>query len=173
MFLCILVLLHFSSGRYRRYGVPGSSESFQFAWALILFAQHVHWRSGVDCPFSLFWLFRRGCWHCPNFGRRAERIFLLPFELVDVFRQVPCFSAGASFLFQGFVLHSFFEFLSPRNSLLRFKLLHDSLRWTLSFHYFHVTHRALGELDGVIRSQFSNFPQNTLFLRAILGNTTQ
>ena len=29
------------------------------------------------------------------------------------------------------------------------------------------------ELDCVIRSQFSNFPQNRLFLRAILGHTTQ
>ena len=29
------------------------------------------------------------------------------FELVDIFRQVPCYSAGASFLLQGFGLVSF------------------------------------------------------------------
>ena len=51
---------------------------------------------------------------------------------------------------------------SPRNSLLRFALLHDSLRWTLSFPNFYVVPCALGEFDGVIRSQFSNFPQNRL-----------
>ena len=47
--------------------------------------------------------FRRGCQHCPSFGRREERGFVLCFELKGIFRQIPCFSAGSSFLLQGFL----------------------------------------------------------------------
>ena len=70
-------------GRHHRDGVPGSSKSFQFAWAHILFAQHVHRRSGVDYKVLLFWLCRRGCRHHPNFGRR-ERIFWFLVEFINI-----------------------------------------------------------------------------------------
>ena len=84
----------------------------------------------------------------------------------------PGVSAGASLLFQCFVLRSFLEFGSPWHSLLRFALLNDSLRWTLLCPNFYATHRGLRELDCLIRSQLSIFPQNRLPLRAILGHTT-
>ena len=116
IYLCSLVRLHFSVGRYRRYGVPWSSKSFQFTWAWILFAQHVHRRSRVDCEFSLFWIYRRRCRHYPGFSRRAERIFFILFEFLDILWQVPCFSAGASLLLHGFILRSILEFWSPQNS---------------------------------------------------------
>ena len=37
VFLCFLVCLHFSVGRYHRCGVPGSQQSLHFVWAPILF----------------------------------------------------------------------------------------------------------------------------------------
>ena len=74
-----------------------------------------------------------------------------------------CFRASSCVLF--------LEFWSPRCSLLRYTFLHDSLRWTFSFLNFCVTHRGLGEFDCVIRSEFSNFLQDRILLRAILGHT--
>ena len=68
------------------------------------FAQHVHRRYGISRKFSFLWLFRRGCQHHPCFGTGLERGLVIVFELVDMFRQVSCFSAGASFLLQGFFL---------------------------------------------------------------------
>ena len=102
----------------------------------------------------------------PRLRRESRTHVFSFFELIDTFRRLPYSSVGASILFEGFVLSPFIEFWSPRNSLLRFIFLHDSPRWTLSLPNFYVTHRALGELDGVIRPQVFNFPQNRLFLSA-------
>ena len=54
--------------------------------------------------------------------RQECRMYLLPpfFEFTDILCQVPCVSAGASLLFQSFVLRSFREFWIPRNSLSRY-----------------------------------------------------
>ena len=83
--------------------------------------------------------FGRGCGHYRGFAKRIERIFSSFFEPIDTFLQVPCFSAGASLLTLGFVLRSFLECWTPRNSILKFTFLHDSLRWSLSFPNVHVT----------------------------------
>ena len=53
------------------------------------------------------------------------------------------------------------------------RIFFESLRWTDLFPNFYATHRGLQEVDCVIRSQFSVFPQNRLSLRAIMGHTTQ
>ena len=125
----------------------------------------LHRRSGVDHEMCLFRLSNKVP-ALPRLRQESGTHLLLSKFLFNV-------SAGASLLFAGFVLRPFFEFWSPRNSLQRFAFLHDSLRWTLSFRNFYVTHRALGEFDGVIRFQISIFPKNRLFLRATLGHTTQ
>ena len=52
MYLCFLVCLHFTIGRYH-----GSPQSLHFVRAQNLFAQHVHRCSGVDYEFSFLWLF--------------------------------------------------------------------------------------------------------------------
>ena len=95
-------------------------------------------------------------------------------EFINIFRQVPCVSAGI-FLARKFSLNAL---SSPQiwcnwNAFLRFTLLHNSLRWTLSFPIFFVVSCGRGEHDGVIRSPFSNFPLNKLSLRVMLGHTTQ
>ena len=68
----------------------------------------------------------------PGSGRRAERIFFILFEVINIIRHVPCLSAGASLLFEGFVLRPFLEFWHGIRSWCS-HFLHDSLRWTLSF----------------------------------------
>ena len=95
------------------------------------------------------------------------------FGLVDTFRQVPCYSEGASFLVRGFTLCSFLKSGSARIALMRFALLNDASRWTLCLPNFFVVPRALGEFDGVIWPQFSFFPWNRNSRIRILRYTTQ
>ena len=102
----------------------------------------------------------------------CDLVFSLLFEFINIPGQLPGVSAGAPLLFQGFALRSFLEFWSPWISLLRCAIL-NSLRWTLLVPNFHATHRGLRELDCVIRSQLSIFPQHRLSPRAIMGHTTQ
>ena len=108
MDLCFLVSLHSFVGRYHRHGSPGSAQSLQFFWAQSLFAQHVHWYSGVNHEFSFLCSFLKSAPALPWLQQESKTQFYpYFFELVDIFRQVPCYSAGASFLLQGFVLCSF------------------------------------------------------------------
>ena len=74
------------------------------------------------------------------------------FELIEIVREVPWFSAGASFLLPGFLRCPILKFWGARIVFLRFTLLNNSLRWTLSLPIFDVAPRALQEFDGVIRS---------------------
>ena len=80
--------------------VPGSSQSIQFNFSELkyFFAHHVHWRSWIDYKFSLFWKFWSGCQHYLGFNRRIKRSFVRILELVNMFRQIPCYSAGHIFL---------------------------------------------------------------------------
>ena len=100
--------------------------------------------------FSLLWFLRRVCPHYPSFGRRIERGLVLYFELIDTFRQIPGFSAGAlvswSVLSSNLGAHGLHSWGSHF-------FLDNSLRWTLSFPNFCVVPRALGEFDGAIWSQ--------------------
>ena len=57
----------------------------------------MHRCSGIHHEFALLCPLRRGCRHYPCFGKGVERSLVLYFELVDISRQVRCFSAGASF----------------------------------------------------------------------------
>ena len=92
---------------------------------------------GSACALKLRNLpLRRWCQHYPSFGRREELGLVLCFEFFDTFCQNPRSSAVASFLLQGFFLSSFLEFWRTRIALLRFTLLHDALRWNLSFPIF-------------------------------------
>ena len=56
---------------------------------------------------------------------------------------------------------------------MRFTLLSEASRWTLCFPNSLLVPRALGEFDGVIRSQFSFFPQYRFSPVSILRHTTQ
>ena len=63
----------------------------------------------------------------------AERGLVLCFELVDISRRVPYFSAGASFLLPSFLVCPILKFWRTWIAFLRFTLLHHSSRRTLSF----------------------------------------
>ena len=150
------------------------------------------WRSWIFGEFPVRQTLNPFCSACPLTLRSRLRILallafskrvpplpkvrqdcLLLFVSLDMSRQVPCRSAGASFFLQRFLKCPVLKFWRTLIAFLRCTLLPDSLRWTLSFPIFYVAHRALGELDGVIRSQFSNFPKDRFSRRAIFGHTTQ
>ena len=117
--------------------------------------------------------FRRGCQHFPRFGRKVERRLVSCFELKDIFRHFPGYSAGASFLVQGFVLCPLLKLFGARMAFVRFTLSNNASWWTLFSPNFSVVPRALGKSDGVIWSQFSVFPQNRFPRMRILRHTTQ
>ena len=56
--------------------------------------------------------------------------------LIGILCQVPGCFASAPLLPEDFILRGFLEIWSPRNSLLKFALLNDSLRWNLLFPIF-------------------------------------
>ena len=109
VYLCLLVcvLLHWlqappwCSWIFAKYPSHLSLNSF--------FAHHVHWCFWINYEFSLIWSFRSGCRHYPRFNRCIKRSFVRILELVNIFRQIPCYSAGASFLVQGLLMLSFPE----------------------------------------------------------------
>ena len=128
--------MHISIGCKHHRGVPGSSQSIQFIWALFVFAHQVHWCSWIDHEFSLFWSFWSGCQHYPRFNGSIKRSFVRILDLVIIFRQIPCYSAGASFLVQGLLMWSLLEFWRATTSLMRFTLWDYSSRKTLSSRIF-------------------------------------
>ena len=118
--------------------VSNSSELNSFC------AHHVHWWcSWIDYELSLLWSFRRRRLHCLYFKRSIERCFVRILELVNIFRQIPCCAAGASFLMQGLLMWSFLEFgaQGPRSWVGHF--WDNSSRWTLSFPEFSFGARCL------------------------------
>ena len=76
-------------------GGPGSPQSLHFSFAKSFFSQHVQWCSGVDPEISLLWRLWSGPWRCPGFNKRAKRSFIRMFELVHIFRQVPCLKVSS------------------------------------------------------------------------------
>ena len=94
--------------------------------------------------FSLLWSFRSGCEHDT--------------ELVHFFRQIPCYSAGASFMVHGLLMWSFPEFWHTWTTLTTFTLLDNSTRWTLSFPIlFNCSQVSLEKLTASFWSQISLF----------------
>ena len=78
-------------------------------------------------PFCSTCALLRGRRRCPGFNRRAKRSFIpYVFEHMNIFRKVPCYSAGASFLVQGFVLCPSLKSGGARIALVRFTLLNDA-----------------------------------------------
>ena len=59
---------------------------------------------------------------------------------------------GRIFLVSKFRLVFFPQISERMDDLLRFTLLHDSLRWTISFTTFCAVPCACGNFDGVIRA---------------------
>ena len=101
-----------------------------------------------------------GCRHCTGFNRRIKRSCVRILELVNMFRQVQCFSARASFLLQGFPPVSYPQILAHTDCVLEvshFFIIPCDGSLLLPV-FFCVVPCALGEDDGVIRSQFFNVP---------------
>ena len=167
MYLCFLVRLHFSMGRYHCCGVTGSSKCFQFAWSLCPFwsacASMLRSRSRVLALLA----FPKRRRHYPGFGRRAY--LCPPFWAKRHPSPGPCFSAGASLLFWGFRLAFFPRFLEPTEFAPIFA-------WLLAMDPCcpEFLRRVTGPLENLIvwfDPNFPTSPQNRLFLIVILGHT--
>ena len=96
-----------------------------------------------QAPLPFFW---SGCWHYLRFSRSIKRSSVRILELVNIFRQIPCFSTGASFLVQGFLMWSSLNFGVQGQRFLKRTLLDDPSRWTLSFQNFEKDHVSLETL---------------------------
>ena len=65
---CLFMRLHFSIGGYDYRRTAQFRQSFHFSITQVLFADHVHWRTGVDNKFS-FLRFQSWCRQAPIFWR--------------------------------------------------------------------------------------------------------
>ena len=97
-----------------------------------------YWCSGIYHKCSFLGFRRRWCCYWPMFWRRIECGFVLWLELVEIFRQLPCISAGATLLLQRFFPRSALQFRSRGATLMRFKVRNNRLGRTLSFPIFYV-----------------------------------
>ena len=68
---CLFMRLHFSIGGYDYRRTARFRQSIHFSITQVLFADHVHWRSGVDNKFS-FLRFKSWCRQAPIFRRWEE-----------------------------------------------------------------------------------------------------
>ena len=92
---------------------PGSSQSFsndRMAWSF-LFSMCIYARESITNSCSAVF-FRRGCWHCPGFGRRVESNFCLLSGLVDI-----CFGVSSCVLFSNLGL---LGISPPRSTFLHY-----------------------------------------------------
>ena len=87
------MLLHFSIGFYDYRGNTQLRSSIHFSITQILFADHVHWRSGVDNKFS-FSKFKSWCIQAPMFRRWEECCFVFPLKFENTFGQPPHWLRG-------------------------------------------------------------------------------
>ena len=111
----------------------------------------------MNHEFSFLWFFGSGRPQCPGFSRRVKLSFVRFCELVDIFRQVP-----ARRPVQGFCLAFFPRILEPTEFAPEVRIF-ASLPATGPFSpNLSLTYRALGQLDGGIRSQFANFSHDRL-----------
>ena len=118
--------------------------------------------------------FMNNCWNKIGIHRSIKRSFVRILELVNICRQISCYSVRTLFLLQGFFLWSFSEFWRARITLMRFTLSDNSSRWTLSFPNFLIWRQVLLEnFDGAFWSQLPFFTLNRLSRRRILSHTTQ
>ena len=68
---CLFLRLHFTIGGYDYRRTTRLRQSIHFSFAQVLFADHVHWRTGVHNKLS-FLRFQRWCKVAPIFRRREE-----------------------------------------------------------------------------------------------------
>ena len=96
-------------------------------------------RPRILVPLEFFWSER---WHCPGSNKKVKRSFIRIFWTLQTHVcQIPCYSAGASFLVPGFVLCPVIESGSARITLMNFTHLNDFSRWTLSVPNFYLVPR--------------------------------
>ena len=111
--------LHFSIGCYNRRWISRCRHGFQFSGIQILFADHVHRRSGVYNKVSFLWY--KGWWAGTNFPRVRRLLFYFSPIILNIFGQLPrCFT--------GTPLLPFRLFLRP---ILKFCWANHSKRWIL------------------------------------------
>ena len=75
--------LHFSIGCYDYRRTARFRPDINFSITQVLFADHVHWRAGVDNKFS-FLKFKSWCRQAPIFRRWEECCFVFSFNFVTL-----------------------------------------------------------------------------------------
>ena len=68
---CLFMRFHFSIGGYDYRRTTRFRQGIHFSFTQVLFADHVHWRAGVDNKFS-FLRFKTWCRQAPIFRRWEE-----------------------------------------------------------------------------------------------------
>ena len=144
VYLCFLVCLHFSIGRYQRCGfldfriVSISSELNSLFLSMCIDAPESTTNSRSSGNLEV----DAGA----GFNRRVKRSLISNFELVDIFRKV--YSVGASFLVQTkFRLVSLPQIWERTDFAREVRtFLNGASRWTLSFPIFLWCHVPLESL---------------------------
>ena len=89
---CLFMRLHFSIGGYDYRRTTRLRQSVHFSITQVLYADHMHWRSGVHNKFS-FLRYKIWCGKAPIFGRWEESCFFLLLQFEHTFGQLPrCFA---------------------------------------------------------------------------------
>ena len=169
---CLFMRLHFSIGGYDYRRTTRFRQSIHFSINQVLFADHVHWRSGVDNKFS-FLRFQRWCKQAPIFPKvRRMLLFDAPVILTH-FGQLPRCSAGTLLLPLCLFLWTILKFRSVGATLMRFTWTNEPNEGILVSN-FGMTCNSLCELHTLDRLRHvSALPENRLRRRHVLKYATQ
>ena len=115
---CLFMRLHFSIGDYDYRRTARYRESIHFSITQVFFADHMHWRTGVDNKFSVL-RFKTWCRQAPIFRRWKECSSFLLFEFEQFFGHLPRCFAGTLLLPFCLLLRSIFKFGNFGDTLMR------------------------------------------------------
>ena len=122
----LFIRLHFTIGCYNRPWTSRCCYGFQ-----VLFADHVHRRSGVYNKFSFLKFKGWWCRQAPIFGRWEECCFIFLLYISDMFGHLPRCLAGTSLLPFRLFLRPILKFWSIGAALMRITWANHSKWWVL------------------------------------------
>ena len=116
---CLFMRLHFSIGGYDYRRTTRFRQRIHFSITQVFFAEHVHWRSGVDNKFS-FLRFQRWCKQAPIFRRWEECCSFMLLYFQHTFDQLPRCFAGTLLLPLCLLLRPILKSWSVGATLMKF-----------------------------------------------------
>ena len=111
--------LHFSIGSCDYRWTSRRRQSIHFSRIQVLFADHMHRRSGVDNKFSFLKL-KSWCRQVPIFRRWEECCFVFSWSFLHTFGQLPRCFAGTLLLPLCLLLRPILKFWSVGAAVMRF-----------------------------------------------------